>query len=72
MKWTDALCCVGSTPGKKPVNPGDLSNEDVFFSDFSLAKINARSEALVMALGRSPILRIALGLGSCGGSEDGK
>lgn len=71
MKWTDVsaryflVCrCVGSTPGKKAGNPGDLSDEDIFFSDYSLAKINARSEILFMAVGRSLILRVALSLGS--------
>lgn len=59
-----AFWCVGSTPGEKPINPGDLSDEDVFFSDFCVARINAGSETLLIAVGMSLILRVALGLGS--------
>lgn len=68
MKWTDVsaryfLVCRKYSR-KKAVDPGDLSDEDIFFSDYSLAKINARSEILFMAVGRSLILRVALSLGS--------
>lgn len=56
MWWfPDVFWCVGSTPGEIPVNPGDLSDEDAFFSDFCVARINAGSETLLMAVGRSLI-----------------
>lgn len=46
MWLPDAFRCVGSTPGKRAVNSGDLSDEDIIFSDFTLARINVRNEAL--------------------------
>lgn len=49
MWLPDAFQCGGSTPGKRAVNFGDLSDEDIILSDFTLARINARNEALCMA-----------------------
>lgn len=46
MDGCDCFWCVGSTSGKKPVNPEDLSDEDILFSGSSLAEVNARSETL--------------------------
>lgn len=64
MWLPDAFQCVGSTPGKRAVNFGDLSDEDIILSDFTLARINARNEALCMAWVKSLLLRVPLSLGS--------
>lgn len=74
MQLPDAFWCVGSTPGKKPVNSGDVSDKDwYFFSYFSLAKINTRSET-VYGSREVTDFKGCRGSGQLnwGGSEDGK